>query len=202
MKCIPERELTKVLGLCALLPLVLIFLTHLSFTVTDIRAGGYLLPFTCINSTYTSTGRALTNLTDWENTTCVNVKQNHNDWLQAVFQFPNSSSNPDISVEVVVRNAKDCSSVNWNWFVESACVPKSFHECQTSTVGQQLHYSRCVVSCHCNPTCDYLHLKYTPVMYGDQSGEHLCDVYLVNPYEPVIPEARGILAISSATRQR
>ena len=170
-------------------------------TDTEIRAGDYLSPLTCINSTQASTENALTNLIDRENTTCVNVTQNHNDWLQAVFEFPNLPLSLDMSVEIVVRNAKDCSSVNWNWIVESTCVPKSFHECQTSTVSQQLPYSRCVVSCQCTPTCHYLYLKYTPSMYEDQSAEQLCDVYLVDPHRPVIPEARGLLPISSATRQ-
>ena len=172
----------------------------LPIAVTDVKTGDYLSSPTCISGTHASNGSALINVTDRENTTCVNVKQNHNDWLQAVFQFPSTTFRRDMSAEVVVRNAKDCSSVNWNWFVESTCAPKTFRECQKSTVSQQLYYSRCVVSCHCTPMCDYLYLKYTPAMYEDQSEEQLCDVYL-DPHRPVIPEARGLLLISSAMRQ-
>ena len=169
--------------------------------VTDIKAGGYLPLSTCITRTQTSNSTILTDLTDRNNATCLHVKQSPNDSLQAVFQFPNLSSSLDMSVEVVVRNVEDCSSVTWNWFVESMCAPKNFLECQKSILSQQLNYSRCIVLCPCNPTCDYLYLKYTPTIYEDQSGEEICDVYLVNPYRIVIPEARGILPISSATVQ-
>ena len=164
---------------------------HVAVTDIHVSAGNNLNPSANFNGDQTLA--ASTVLADRKNETCLNVEQGQNLWLQAVIMVTNSSACPRMSVEVVHKDVEDCSSVSWNWFVESRCLPGNFLECHKSQLNQELNHSRCIVSCKCNPTCDYVYLKYTPAMYKEQSEEKICDVYLLEPYQVVIPEAQGLI---------
>ena len=130
-------------------------------------------------------------MADEDSSTCLEAALDGHLWLQVVFTFPNSPINRNMSVEVVVNNELDCSSSAWTWFMASNCSEIGFLECQKSPVDPREQLNKCVVTCQCPTPCDYLYLKFTPVVYLDQSVDAICEVYLL--YDPVKPEPRGKL---------
>ena len=164
------------------------------FSVTDIQAAAYLEPSRVIDQTLMPVENYFTKLTDRRNSSCLYMNLNRSRWLQAIFKFHESVIDHEIDVEIVGKNSDDCAAVSWTWFAESSCIPGSFMECQKLILesNNDGDYSRCIATCACRPTCDYVYLKYMHVPSGDQSELQLCDVYLLY-HGDVKPKARGLL---------
>ena len=146
-----------------------------------------------IDKTLETATNHFTDFVDRDNSSCVLVERSGKQWLQAIFMFHESMIDREIDIEIVTKTTEDCSSVSWTWFAESSCIPDSFTECRKFFIGPTDYggYARCIIKCVCMPTCNYVYLTYLNVPGEDQSGQQLCDVYLL--YGTIKPEARGLL---------
>ena len=161
------------------------------FSETHLHSGSYLPHSMVLDRSQEATTDSAISLVDQQNTTCLKTELNGNTWLQIVATFPDSPIGRQMEVEIVVNNETDCSTKAWTWFMGSNCSQMGFFECQKSSLVPQGQFNRCIVSCQCPTPCDYLHLKFTPVGYLDQSVDEICEVYLL--YDHVKPEPRGKL---------
>ena len=56
-------------------------------------------------------------LIDSQDNTCVPVMTESGKKLQAAFDFPRANISREMSVNIVVENANDCTSMMWTWWV-------------------------------------------------------------------------------------
>ena len=153
-------------------PVVSLLYTVL-FSGRTVVAQGYMGPYGLIGRTESQYAAVDSVLSDANDATCMPTTKDDTT-LQAVFRIPNGRQ---MSVEVILGNATDCTSPAWNWFVESECSAGGYLECSQKTLdissSQTLH---CEISCGCLLSCDYLYLKYYRIPWAMPDHSVICEV--------------------------
>ena len=134
-------------------------------------------PFDKLNDT-DNCGIPRTFLNDDVNKTCRNTNEMGKQ-LQVIFYSPLKNYDQRMTMEVILKNADDCSSHAWTWYVESGCHPGVFTQCVSLLLNRVAEYTRCVVTCLCLWPCDYLYLKYNRLPWHDQAREELCELRFI-----------------------
>ena len=152
---------------------------------TELVSADYLQSGSVINRRIPPEKYFVDQLTDRQNSTCINVSQSHQRKLQAVFTFPNSNISRDMSVNVMMKNVEDCVYPFWTWFVGSECEPRHFLECFKTVVQHVDGNMTCGITCLCSVGCTYLYLKFDNFPGSDDYAGEICEIYLMpGPVEP------------------
>ena len=162
------------------------------FDAVRVETSGYYLPEEVISRKDPNSLNALqkeqgcrfpvTAVNDNIDCTCVNITQGDMH-LQAVLNFSLQTMGHRLSVEVILKQVDDCRSPVWNWFVESKCQEGNIAECAIVAVDRWSVFSRCVVTCVCWASCDYLYFKYNQPQYQTQYEEQLCEIRLLHNWQ-------------------
>ena len=120
-------------------------------------------------------------LADSKNETCALVHAPERRTLQAIFDFPQYTTNNTLTVDVLTKDVEDCSSSCWTWFTGSSCFPNNFRECVSASIDKNGVFSRCRVTCVCPnaESCQFLHFKYVFDLSAINIRSALCEVTLV-----------------------
>ena len=159
------------------------------FDAIQVVASGYFLPDEVLCGQTTSGLNVLTEeqgcrspvtvLNDNIDCTCVNTTQGDRQ-LQVVLNFSKPTTGHQISLEVILKHGDDCHSPTWIWFVESTYQNGNIMaECAIAAKDHWAVFSRCVITCVCRGSCDYLYFKYNQIQFHkNQVQDQLCEIRL------------------------
>ena len=155
-----------------------------SITVTRVLTEGYYPWYEVLNQSQQNRSPSSppqeSVLADSQAGTChfVHAAQLHT--LQAIFDFPTYNIIDNISVDVLTKEAVDCSSPSWTWFVGSNCSSNMFRECKNIRIDNNGINSHCRVTCVCPDVgyCRTLHFKYILDQRAASMTSAICEVHL------------------------
>ena len=150
---------------------------------TQLTGADYFPTTHCATGTANVTTGAINSLVDKNTSSCVSDRIVHDEeelFLQATFSFGVYNSWDMLSVEVILEDTLDCTSVIWTWFVGPVSSSGPFLECYANLLFQNDDSTTCLVTCSCETSCESvkLYLKYNQAQFSEERKHFVCEISL------------------------